>query len=93
MKILVLGSGGVGGCIGAYLSKADKGVFSFAEKLCKPDLKIYQLLIDRYQLKPEDCVFVDDRLENIEAAKQLGFSVVHCSDVTKLSEEFYEKIK
>lgn len=73
--------------------KADKGVFSFAEKLCKPDLKIYQLLIDRYQLNPKDCVFVDDRLENIEAAKQLGFSVVHCTDVTKLSEELYEKIK
>lgn len=40
--------------------------------MIKPDGRIYQHLFEKYALKPEECFFVDDRRENIEAARQEG---------------------
>lgn len=40
--------------------------------LIKPDVRIYELLCETYGLIPQECVFVDDRLENVEAAKEVG---------------------
>lgn len=50
----------------------DGYVFSAEEKLLKPDPKIYQKLLERYQLVPEESVFVDDLKENTQAAEALG---------------------
>ena len=41
--------------------------------MIKPDPNIYRTLLDTYDLKEEECVFIDDRKENVEAAKKLGF--------------------
>lgn len=38
----------------------------------KPDPKIYQNLLDKHQLKAEECVFFDDLLTNVEGAKAVG---------------------
>ncbi|MGX8690338.1 MAG: HAD-IA family hydrolase, partial [Bacteroidaceae bacterium] len=35
---------------------------------------IYQQLLTRYDLKPEECVFIDDRKDNVDAAIALGMS-------------------
>jgi 2-haloacid dehalogenase len=51
-------------------------VISGEEKVCKPDFKIYRILLERYQLVPEECVFIDDRQENLEPAKRLGIESV-----------------
>lgn len=40
--------------------------------LIKPDTRIYELLCSAYDLKPEECVFIDDRPENVEAAERVG---------------------
>ena len=61
----------------AFLPYTDGGIMSYEVKLIKPDLAIYQALIDKYDLKPEESVFVDDLLENIEAARALGLWGVH----------------
>ena len=50
----------------------DGKVISSEEHLIKPDLRIYQCLIDRYQLNPSDCIFVDDKQTNVDAAKAVG---------------------
>ena len=47
-------------------------IVSGAHKMIKPNPAIYQLLLERNQLKPEDCIFIDDTLENVEAAIALG---------------------
>ena len=36
------------------------------------DPKIFRILLDRYRLDPSDCVFIDDRLPNVQAAEALG---------------------
>ena len=40
--------------------------------LIKPDTRIYELLCETYGLNPEECVFIDDRPENVEAAERVG---------------------
>ncbi len=50
----------------------DGGIFSWQEQIIKPDPEIYQRLMQRYLLKPEECVFIDDSPKNIAAANALG---------------------
>ena len=41
-------------------------------KIRKPDIKIFQKFIDETRSIPEECLFVDDRLENLKVAAELG---------------------
>lgn len=57
-------------------SLLDGRVISCEEHVVKPEPEIYNILFDRYDLKPEECVFADDREENIAAAESLGMRAV-----------------
>ena len=52
-------------------------VVSGIEKVVKPNSRIYKILLERYQLNANECFFIDDRLENIEGARALGFHGLH----------------
>lgn len=41
-------------------------------RMLKPDRKIYEYTLERYQLKAEECLFIDDRSDNVEAARAVG---------------------
>jgi putative hydrolase of the HAD superfamily len=56
----------------SFINDVDGKVISAVEKMVKPEPHIYNLLMERYQLCPEECIFLDDRLDNIETARQLG---------------------
>ncbi|MDE7251956.1 MAG: HAD family phosphatase [Acetatifactor sp.] len=56
----------------AFIPYMDGGILSWKDQLIKPDPRIYQLLLDRYRLKPEECVFIDDTPVNIQAAEEQG---------------------
>ncbi|GAB4579407.1 MAG: HAD-IA family hydrolase [Anaerolineales bacterium] len=60
-----------------FFSWFDGIVLSGEVKLAKPDPKIYQLVLDKAGVPAGDCLFIDDSLKNIEAAKALGFLTVH----------------
>lgn len=66
-------------------------VFSCDAGLLKPDPAIYQLLLDRHGLKPEETLFFDDSDRNVEAARALGIHAVRvrafAPDVKKMREE------
>jgi HAD superfamily hydrolase (TIGR01509 family) len=51
-------------------------VVSGEVKANKPHANIYQILLNRYQLKPENCWFIDDQQENIDGARKLGINAV-----------------
>ena len=55
----------------------DGEVVSCHEKVVKPDAEIYRILVDRYDLNPEETLFIDDRKSNIEAAQNEGISGYH----------------
>ena len=54
------------------LQMIDRYVVSGAEGLVKPDPRLFQVLLDRYNLKAEDCIFIDDNPDNVAAAETLG---------------------
>lgn len=64
-----------------------KIVVSGTEKLIKPDPKIWNLLLDRYNIKADESVFIDDNLKNIEMAKSLGFETIRVTPETDLEKE------
>ena len=59
-------------------------VVSGDEKLVKPDPRIYALSLDRFGLEPGEAIFIDDRLENVEAADAAGFHGHHFIDAPTL---------
>lgn len=73
-----------------FLNYIDGGILSFRDGVVKPEPEIYQLLIDRYFLIPEECVFIDDREENIFAAKKFGMEGIVFSSYEQTSCELTE---
>ena len=59
-----------------FLSEMDGGVFSYLVGAIKPEPEIYQILIDKYRLIPENCIFIDDREANLASARNLGFQTI-----------------
>ena len=53
----------------------------------KPDKEIYRIALNRLNLNPEACVFIDDRKDNIQAAKELGINTILFEDKEQLEEE------
>lgn len=70
-----------------FLSWFDGIVVSGTEKMKKPDLRIYQLTLDRYGVTAKNAVFIDDKKENIDAAIKKGMYGIHFKTATKLKEE------
>lgn len=55
-----------------FLDKVDGYILSYRDKVIKPDAEIYNLLLNRFDLKAEECVFIDDRKENTVGAEKVG---------------------
>ena len=52
--------------------RLDGEVISCEELTVKPEPRIYELLLERYALDPSESLFIDDRPENIAAAREKG---------------------
>lgn len=63
------------------------GIISYKENLIKPDEEIYLRLIKRYNIIPEETIFIDDTLENVEAAKVFGINGIVFKNPNNLREE------
>jgi len=72
---------------------------SFKFGCLKSDPKAFELLTERlkeYELNPEECLFIDDHLENIERAREKGYKVIYYEnfpEVDKLKQELDEIFK
>lgn len=62
-------------------------VVSGEEMNRKPFPDIYQTTLKRFDLKPEQSLFIDDNKRNIEAAKALGIHCIHFSSPQQLEKE------
>lgn len=65
-------------------------VVSGDEKMIKPDKDIFLLLLERYALNAADSIFIDDNLNNINAAIGLGFHTIHYTPKFSLEDRFKE---
>ena len=80
-----------------YDSNMEAGIYDGFEEIfasfkfgcLKSDPKAFELLTERlkeYNLKPEECLFIDDHLENIERAKEKGYKIIHYQNFPKVEE-------
>lgn len=69
------------------LQMIDRYVVSGAEHLVKPDPLLFQVLLDRYSLRAEDCTFVDDNPVNVDAARDMGMRGIVFAGSDSLREE------
>lgn len=70
-----------------FLEDVDGGILSYQDKLVKPMPAIYQLLLERYGLKGEECVFLDDLQENLDGAAAFGIHTIRFTDRESAVEE------
>ena len=65
-------------------------VVSGDEKLIKPDPKLYHVLLNRYNLKASESLFIDDNINNIETARKMDFHTIHINEGVDLEKEVKE---
>ena len=70
----------------AFLKVLDGGIVSYQVKEIKPYRRIYELLLNKYDLKAEECLFFDDRTDNVEGARNLGIQAVQVTSREMLNE-------
>ena len=71
-----------------FFDQVDGMVVSGHVKLIKPDPEIYKLLLNRYNLVPQETLFIDDNQDNITAAKALGIHGILFTDIADCKQQF-----
>lgn len=70
-----------------FLHWFDGRLVSGEEGTRKPFPEFYNLLSERFGVKPDEALFIDDNKRNIESAEQLGFTCIHFQNPEQLAEE------
>lgn len=59
-----------------FRKHVDGEIISYVVKQTKPDRDIYESLEDKYDIVPENTIFMDDSEKNIEAATSYGYNCI-----------------
>ena len=70
-----------------WLARFDVLVWSFQLRMAKPAPAIYLHVLRELGARPEETLFLDDKLVNIEAAHALGMQAIQFSTVEKLRDD------
>jgi 2-haloacid dehalogenase len=70
-----------------FLNWFDGIVVSGAEKMRKPTPEFYHILLNRYHVKADEALFIDDNYRNILAAEKIGINCIHFTSAEQLKEE------
>ena len=70
-----------------FLKQFDGMIISGQENLIKPNIAIYNLAVERFNLNPSETVFIDDKIENIISAKKIGFNTIHLEDPSSIKKD------
>ena len=73
-----------------FLPYVDGGILSYRDGVIKPDPAIYRLLLGRYGLKAEECVFLDDIQSNLDTAAGLGIHTILFRNLKQAQEELLQ---
>lgn len=65
----------------------DGGIISSEVKFSKPDSRIYEILLEKYSLIPEECLFIDDLEINVKAAEATGMKGIVTFGSLEISKE------
>ncbi len=64
-----------------FIREVKGKIVSSHVQCCKPDRKIFQMLLDKYHLDAAECIFFDDNLSNVLAARNIGINAVQFKDL------------
>lgn len=67
-------------------------VTSGEENTGKPNKRIFEILLDRYQLNPLECLFIDDSAANTATAQNLGITTITFKGLASCYDEIYSYI-
>ena len=73
-----------------FLHWFDGRLVSGEEGIRKPSPDIYRLLMDRFGIRPEEAIYVDDNLRNVLPARELGFHGIHFQSPEQFRKELVE---
>jgi putative hydrolase of the HAD superfamily len=62
-------------------------IISAEEKMMKPDPAFFQLACERLGVKPQEMVFVDDFIRNVNGARAVGIEAYHFKNTPELLSE------
>jgi epoxide hydrolase-like predicted phosphatase len=71
----------------------DGGLISSEVKFSKPDSRIYEILLEKYSLIPEECLFIDDIEINVKTAEASGMKGLFTNGSLEISKEIEKEIK
>ena len=76
-----------------WLEFFDELIFSCEFGMNKPDASIYEACSSRIKLPPQDCLFVDDLVENLDGAIESGMNVIHFKSFLQFRQELYQNYR
>ena len=70
-----------------WIHRFDVLIWSYQWHMAKPDPAIYRLVLDKLNVHPEEVLFLDDKLLNVEAAQALGMKAIQFTTIERLRED------
>lgn len=77
----------------SFFSNFDGHVVSCYYHQLKPEKEIYETIINKFSLNPEETVFIDDFFANIEMSEKMGIKGIHLPDYNELEKKLSEFLK
>ena len=65
----------------------DSIAYSYKDKVSKPDKRSFELIMSKFHADPGECLFIDDSLVNVRAARELGMFAIQFATATELETE------
>lgn len=75
-----------------FFNYFDGGVISAEVRYSKPNTRIYEILLEKYSLKSEECLFIDDLEVNVKAAESIGMKGVVTHGSHEISREVHDAL-
>jgi putative hydrolase of the HAD superfamily len=70
-----------------WIHRFDVLIWSYQWQMAKPDPAIYRLVLDKLNVRPEESLFLDDKLLNVEAAQALGMKAIQFTTIDHLRKD------
>jgi epoxide hydrolase-like predicted phosphatase len=77
----------------SFFRHFDGGIISGEVKYSKPHNRIYEILLEKYSLEPEESLFIDDLEENVLAAESVGMKGLFTAGSTEISKELEKALR
>lgn len=77
-------------CLAHRADYFDVKVFSCDEGFIKPQRELYEICLQRLEVKPQEAIFIDDLQDNVAGARAVGLQAIHYVSYQELLEQLQE---